>query len=76
MAKNSVRLKYKLYKAKKTVSSFWRGFSWSTKLDSRYISREIEEENSRGTLFAIITTWSCDFDKNLHLKYSNTETCR
>ena len=35
---NSVGLKYKFYKAMLKVSSFWRGFSRSTKLDSRYTS--------------------------------------
>ena len=35
---NSVRLKYKFYKAILKVSSFWRGFCWSTYLDSRFIS--------------------------------------
>ena len=44
---NSVGLKYKFYKAILKVSSFWRGFICSTKLDSRYISCEVEEENSR-----------------------------
>ena len=32
---NSVGLKYKFYKAMLKISSFWRDFSWSTKLDSR-----------------------------------------
>ena len=31
------------------ASSFWTGFSWSTKSDNRYISCEVEEENSRGS---------------------------
>ena len=44
---NSVGLKYKFYKAILKASSFWRGFSQSRKLDSRYTS---EQENSRGTL--------------------------
>ena len=45
---NSVGLKYKFYKAMLKISSFWRDFSWSTKLDSRYTS---EEQNSRGLSF-------------------------
>ena len=45
---NSVRLKYKFCKAMLKVRSFWRGFSWLTKLDSRYNS---EEENSWGHFF-------------------------
>ena len=55
------------------VSSFWRGFSRSAKLDSRYTS---EEENSMGTLLPIVTTLLCDFDKYLHLKHSYTQMCR
>ena len=43
---NSVRLKYKFYKAILKVFSFWRGFSQSSELDSRYTS---EAENSRDT---------------------------
>ena len=66
---NSVRLKNKFYKAMLKVSSFWRGFSRSTKLDSWYTS---EEENSRGTLLPIIITLSRDFDKYLYLKCSYT----
>ena len=54
-------------------SSFWRGFSQSTKLGRRYNS---EEENSMGTLLPIITTLSCDFDKYLHLKHSYTQMYR
>ena len=46
-AQNSVGLKYKFYKATLKVSSFWRAFSQSRKLDSRYTS---EEESSRDTL--------------------------
>ena len=45
---NSVRLKYKFYKAILKASSFWRGFSWSTKSDNRCISCEVGEENRRG----------------------------
>ena len=45
--KNGVGLKYKFYKAIMKVSSFWRGFSWSKKLDNRYTSKE----NRRGTPF-------------------------
>ena len=45
---NSVGLKYKFYKAMLKISSFWRDFSWSTKLDSRQTS---EEQNSRGHSF-------------------------
>ena len=37
---NSVELKYKFYKAMLKISSFWKGFSQSTKLDSRYTSEE------------------------------------
>ena len=37
---NSVGLKYKFYKAMLKISSFWKGFSQSTKLDSRYTSEE------------------------------------
>ena len=70
---NSVRLKYKFYEAILKVSSLWRGFSWSTKLDSRYTS---EAENNRGALLPIITTWSCDFDKYLYLKYLYMQMCR
>ena len=43
---NSVRLKYKFYKAILKVFSFWRGFSQSSELDSRYTP---EAENSRDT---------------------------
>ena len=43
--KNSVGLKYKFYKAIVKLSSFWRGFSWSTKLNSKNTSKE----NRRGT---------------------------
>ena len=46
---NSVRLKYKLYNAMLKVSSFWRGLSWSTKLDSWYTS----EERNRGHSFPL-----------------------
>ena len=70
---NSVRWKYKFYKAILEVSSFWRGFIWSTKLDSRYTS---EEESMREALLSIITTWSHDFDKHVYLKYSHTQMCR
>ena len=37
---DSVGLKYKFYKAMLKISSFWKGFSQSTKLDSRYTSEE------------------------------------
>ena len=56
------------------VSSFWRGFSWSRKLDSRYTS----EEETAGALFPIITTLSRDFEKYLYLKsiYSSVQIGR
>ena len=58
------------------INQYWRylhsggGFIWSAKLDSRYTS---EVENSRGALLPIITTWLCDFDKYLYLKYSQVD---
>ena len=47
---NSVRLKCKFYKAMMKVSSFWRGFSRSTELNSRYTS---EEQSSKGNFFPL-----------------------
>ena len=71
---NSVGLKYKFCKAILKLSSFWRGFSQSTKLDSSYTS----EEENRGAPLPIITTWSCDFDKHISqiLIHSDAEMSR
>ena len=46
------------------VSSFWRGFSWSTKLDKTYTSEE------PSSLLCHVTL------ANTYLKYSYTQMCR
>ena len=61
---NRVKLKYKFYKAMLKVSSFWRGFSWSTKLDKMYTSEE------PSSLLCHVTL------ANTYLKYSYTQMCR
>ena len=61
------------------ASSFWRGFSWTTKSDNRYISCGVEEENSRGsTTFhhQYLVTWIWKILISQILIYSDVQMSR
>ena len=73
---DSVGLKYKFYNAILKVSSFWRGFSWSTKSDSRYIS---EENNRTSTPFHpqfLVVMWLLKILISQILIYSDVQMSR